>query len=292
MKLSRREMLTMMGSGVCVAGLPAVGEAGLFKKKKKIGLALQLYSIRNHCGQDIDKALAQVAELGYEAVEFAGYYKYGNDAAALKAKLDSLGLKVAGTHIRAGELTEQKIEKTIAFHKEIGCKYLVVPGDGRFTHPEKSKEFASQLKQAAATLKPHGMACGYHNHTKEFSKQGDKTYWDLFAERTGADVVLQQDVGWTTHAGLDPVELIKKYPGRTKTAHFKPTVAHGDKDKQPIIGQDSVNWKGIISACYDVGGTDWFIVEQERYLPGKSPMECSGISLDGLKAILKEMKKL
>lgn len=290
MKLSRREMLALTGAGVCMAGAPVSG-MGSKRGGKKIGLALQLYSVRSHCGKDIDKSLEQVAEMGYEGVEFAGYYKYGKDAVALKAKLDSLGLKAAGTHIRANSLTPGAIEKTIAFHKTIGCKYLIVPGDGRFSHPERSKEYATFMTKAAETLKAHDMYCGHHNHTAEFKKVDGKTFWDLFAERTSENVVLQQDVGWTTHAGLDPVEYIKKYPGRTKTTHFKPTVARGAKGKQPIIGQDSVDWKGVVSACYEVGGTDWFVVEQEKYVSGKSAMECSGMSLDGLKLILAEMGK-
>lgn len=47
-----------------------------------------------------------------------------------------------------------------------------------------------------------------------------------------------------------------------------------------------------ITAAYEVGGTEWFTVEQERYLKGKSPMESTRMSLEGLKKILKEMNRL
>ena len=67
------------------------------------------------------------------------------------------------------------------------------------------------------------MYCGYHNHTHEFDKYEGKTYWDCFAERTSKDVVLQQDCGWTATAGYNPADYIKKYPGRTKVTHFKPS---------------------------------------------------------------------
>ena len=59
--------------------------------------------------------------------------------------------------------------------------------------------------------------------------------------------------------------------------------------KQPIIGQDSVDWLNIIVACYRQGGTEWFTIEQERYVSGKSPMECSEMSLAGLKKILRRL---
>lgn len=282
MLLTRREVLIRTGAGaVSLAAGAAAGEA---QPPKRIPIAVQLYSVRDVCGKDFDGALKQVAEMGFEGVEFAGYHKYGGDAQALRQKLDELKLKVAGTHIGAGSLTPANLRKTVEFHKTIGCKFLIVPGDGRFTHPEKSKEYAQLLTEAAAALKPEGMYCGHHNHTGEFKKaEGDKTYWDLFAERTSQDVVLQNDIGWTTAAGLDPVELIKRYPGRTKTTHLK---AHGGK---PIIGQDQVNWKGVIPALYQFGGTEWFIIEQEAYPDGKTSMECTRLSLEGLRKILAEL---
>ncbi len=129
------------------------------------------------------------------------------------------------------------------------------------------------------------MKCGYHSHTHEFHKAGDTAYWELFAQRTSKDVVLQQDVGWSTVAGQDAAALIRKYPGRSQIIHCKPAVTRGEAGR-PIIGEDSVRWAEIITACMDVGAAEWLTVEQEAYLPGKSPMECSEMSLAGLKKVL------
>ncbi|MEO6182889.1 MAG: sugar phosphate isomerase/epimerase, partial [Verrucomicrobiota bacterium] len=118
-----------------------------------------------------------------------------------------------------------------------------------------------------------------------FKKDGDKTYWDLFAERTSKDVVLQQDCGWSAAAGKDPAELVRLYPGRTKITHFKPMVVNDEPGKKAILGQDSVNWAAVLKACREVGGTEWITVEQENYPDGKSPMECTALSLAGLKKI-------
>lgn len=288
MNLSRRDMLASLGGGVCMAGSAMAGRVA---GQKKIGVALQLYSVRNHCKKDFDNTLEQVSAMGYEAVEFAGYYKYSGDPAGLKKKLDSLNLKVAGSHVGANLITPERIERFVEFHTTIGCAYAIVPHDGRMYSPDHYKKFADYMIGAAERLKPHGICTGYHNHAKEFGKVDGKTYWEHFADSTPKEMVLQQDVGWTTHAGQDPVAFIKKYPGRTKTTHFKPTVVRGDQGKQPILGKDSVKWPEIIEACYDVGGTDWFIVEQESYLPGVSPLECSKLSLTALKAILAGRKK-
>jgi sugar phosphate isomerase/epimerase len=255
-------------------------------QKRDIPISLQLYSVRQDCGRDFDAALERVAKMGFAGVEFAGYYKYDGKAKELKAKLDELNLKAAATHIGTGTLRGDALKKTIAFHQALGCKFLIVPGDGDFTHPDKSKALAETFNQAAQTLKPLGMYCGYHNHTGEFKKDGDKTYWDLFAERTSNDVVLQQDCGWTAAAGLDPVALIKRYPGRTKVTHFKPTVIGDKASAKAYIGQDSVNWPAVLAACREFGGTEWITLEQESYPDGKSPMEATEISFAGLKKIL------
>ncbi len=283
--MTRRDALRLTAGGMLTLG----GAPALFAAQggKRIPIALQLYSVRGDCGKDFDAAMAQVAEMGYEGVEFAGYHKYGSDPEGLRKKLDQLKLKAAGTHIGAGSFAPNSLKKTVEFHKTIGCKFLIVPGDGRFTKPEESKEYARLMTEAAQALKAEGLYCGHHNHTQEFKTDPEtgKTYWDLFAERTSADVVLQQDVGWTTAAKQDPAAYVRKYPGRTKITHFK---AHGG---QSIIGQDEVNWKAVIQACYEVGGTEWFTVEQEGYTKGRSPMECSKLSLEGLKKILAETGK-
>jgi sugar phosphate isomerase/epimerase len=254
---------------------------------KRIPIAVQLYSIRNHCAENFDVALEKVAAMGFEGVEFAGYYGYAEKPAALRDRLKALNLKAAGTHVRLDTLRGDALKATIEFHQTIGCKFLVVPMDAAMVDPEKSKGFAEEFNKISETLKPLGMACGYHNHQNEFKKDGDTTYWDLFATRTNKDVILQQDCGWTMTAGQDPIAYIKKYPGRTKTTHFKPTVRQGDEGKKPIIGQDSLDWKAIYATCQAVGGTEWVVVEQEYYPDGKTPMDCTAESLAGLKALLK-----
>lgn len=252
----------------------------------KIPIAVQLYSVRGDCKTDFDAALAQVAAMGFTGVEFAGYYGYADRPADLRKRLDALRLKAAGTHIQLATLQGDELKKTIDFHQQIGCRFLVVPGHPDFTSPDKSKALADAFNELAATLKPLKMACGYHNHVNEFKKDGDRTFWDLFAERTTKDVILQQDCGWTYAAGFDPVEYVKKYPGRTRTAHFKPTVRKDDTTHKAILGQDSVDWKSVYAACATAGGTEWVVVEQETYPDGKPAMECTKASLDGLEALL------
>jgi len=280
--VTRRSFLELAGSMPLAWALASHWPASA---AGRIPIALQLYSVRGECEQNFDAALEQVAALGFEGVEFAGYHTYAGRASALRDRLQVLKLKAAGTHVQLDTLQGDALKATIDFHQTIGCRFLIVPGHAAFTDPEKSKALADTFNNLSATLKPLGMACGYHNHTAEFKTDGGKTYWDLFAERTRKDVILQQDCGWTLAAGLDPVAYVNKYPGRTKTVHFKPTVRNGELSKKAILGQDSVNWASVYSACLSTGGTEWIVLEQETYPDGKTPTECTRESLAGLKTI-------
>lgn len=285
--VTRRTILKAAGLGVLVRALPLHLRSAAAAANIPVGV--QLYSVRDDCQKDFDAALEQVARMGFQGVEFAGYHTYAGKPEELRKRLDDLGLKAAGTHINTGLLRENALQSTIEFHKTIGCNFLIVPGDEAFTNPDKSKALAETFNQAAGILKPWGMACGFHNHTAEFKKDGDKTFWDLFAERTVKDVILQQDCGWTAEAGFDPVAYVSRYPGRTRTVHFKPTVVSAEKEnkaKKAILGQDSVDWKAVFTACSSVGGTEWIIIEQETYPDSKTPMECTRQSYEGLKKIL------
>jgi sugar phosphate isomerase/epimerase len=62
-----------------------------------------------------------------------------------------------------------------------------------------------------------GMKMLVHNHTGEFEKLADspRTSYDVLIEETDpALVTMQVDIGWVYIAGVDPIELFKRYPGR------------------------------------------------------------------------------
>jgi sugar phosphate isomerase/epimerase len=276
---SRRHFVktTALGAASLAAFRSLAAEEG-----QKMAIAVQLYSVRGDCAKDFDGTLAAIAKLGIAGVEFAGYHQYSGKPKELKAKLDELGLKAAATHIGTNQLRGDALAKTIEFHQAIGCNYLIVPSDGDFTKPEKSQALADTFNEVAAKLKPLGMACGYHNHANEFAKTGDTNHWELFAQRTGKDVILQIDFGWSAVAGQDGPGLVKRHPGRCQVVHLKPTVVNKEAGKKAIIGQDSVDWPSIIMACRQAGDTRWLTLEQEAYPDGKSPMECVALSYAAL----------
>src|SRR5258708_40285791 len=86
----------------------------LAQDKKHIPVGLQLYSVRDVLGKDFEGTLKQVAEMGFEGVEFAGSFgKYGKDPEGLRKLLDSLKLQAAGTHTGANTLAGDNLKKTV-----------------------------------------------------------------------------------------------------------------------------------------------------------------------------------
>lgn len=294
MEATRRDFVkaVTVTSGLIMTGSPVFAATEeKSKPPRRIEIALQLYSVRGDCAKDFDKTLEQVAAMGVTGVEFAGYHKYANDAAGLKKQLDANGLKAIATFIGTGDLQGDALKRNIEYAKTIGCKVLTVGGDGAFCNDAGNKRLANIFNKAAQALKPIGMFCGYHNHASEMSiTASGKTWWELFADRTSKDVVLHCDVAWVAHGGQNPVDMLRKFPGRSKVIHAKPFVKHGDKGKRDFIGHDSLDWKGIIAACYEVGGTEWFSIEQEAYPEGKTPLQCSDISIKAFKTILADTK--
>ena len=243
-----------------------------------IPIALQLYSVREDCQKDLTGTLDAVAKMGYEGVEFAGYYD--RTAEELRALCDPLGLKVVGTHTGLNTLLGDELPKTIEFNKILGNKFLIVPGlpeerrNSRAAWVETAKMFNELVDKAAA----EGMFVGYHNHHVEFTPMDGEMPWDTFFGNARPEVVMQVDTGNALHGGADPVPFVKRYPGRAKTVHLKEFSSTDDK---VLIGGGDVRWDEFFELCETVGGTEWYIVEQESY--AFPPLECVDKCLQNLR---------
>jgi len=253
-------------------------------------VSVQLWSVRDALKEDFEGTLRALSDMGFEAVEFARYFgPYEEDAKGLKALLDSLNLKVSGAHTSFDKVSPEAIEKTVAFYKTLGVDVLVVGWDTRAWDPDKVESLVSDLNAMAKALKPYGMRAGFHNHNREFEPFGDTNFWDYIAGSTDEDFVLQLDVGWVTYAGEDPIHYVHKYPGRTQTTHIKAKLPPGTENRLPFIGQDLTDWPAVIRAELAVGGTEWFVLEQEDYPNGMTPLEAVRRSKVGLDKILAEL---
>lgn len=246
----------------------------------RIPIALQLYSVREDCARDLPGTLAAVARMGYEGVEFAGYHN--RSAEELRRLCDANGLKVVGTHIGLNTLQGEELEKTVAFNKVLGNRYLIVPGlpEERRSSRAAWLETARIFDGIATRLAPHGMWTGYHNHHIEFTPMDGELPWDTFFGNTRKEVVMQLDTGNMYHGGAEPVGFLAKYPGRAQLVHLKEFSSTNDK---ALIGEGEVRWDQVFTLCESSAATEWYIVEQESY--AYPPLECVDRCLRNLKTM-------
>ncbi len=103
------------------------------------------------------------------------------------------------------------------------------------------------------------MRIGYHCHAGDFVPVAGSTPWEPIRESTKQEVVLQLDVGNCLAGGGDPYRLIRKFAGRTKTIHLK---EHGGPPGA-AFGEGKVDWQRILRVSATVGGTEWYIIEED-----------------------------
>jgi sugar phosphate isomerase/epimerase len=247
----------------------------------RLPIALQLYSVRRDCEQDLPGTLKAVAAMGYDGVEFAGYY--GRAAQELRSMLDDLGLRCAGTHTPFSSILPDRLEETSTFARTLGHRYLIVPGlpEERRSSRAAWLETARIFSEASRQAKEHGMLVGYHNHWVEFQPMDGEVPWDTFFSNTPVDVVMQVDIGNALHGGGNPVPYIARFPGRALTVHLK---EHSSTDDSALIGDGDVNWPEVFDLCEGIGGTEWYIVEYEKE-SHRSALESVDLCLRNLRAM-------
>jgi sugar phosphate isomerase/epimerase len=138
----------------------------------RIPIALQLYSVRHDCATDLLGVIAQVAKMGYDGVEFAGYH--GHKPADIKKVLDDHGLKAEGTHTGWNLFDDENLNETIETHKILDCTYAIIPGIPENLRNTQAAclETAAKLTALTDRLRPHGIQTGFHAHA------GDMTILD------------------------------------------------------------------------------------------------------------------
>ena len=246
-----------------------------------IPIGLQLYSVRDDCARDLPGVLKAVAGMGYAGVEFAGYY--GRTAEELRLMLDDNGLVCCGTHTGLDTVLGDEMERTAAFNQTLGNPYLIVPGlpRERVGSAEAWRETARLFDGAAQQAEALGMRVGYHNHSEEFQPvEGGELPWDIFFGHTRPEVVMQVDTGNMMHGGAAPAPFLERYPGRALTVHLK---EYSATDPNALLGAGDVPWAEIFRLCESVGGTQWYIVEQESY--AYPPLECVDRCLQTLRGL-------
>lgn len=91
----------------------------------KMGIAAQVYSVRDEAQKDFPGTMRALKEYGYEGVELAGLY--GQSPEAVRDCLEEAGLVGISAHVGL-EPFQEDMEGTVKAYETIGCKYIGIPG--------------------------------------------------------------------------------------------------------------------------------------------------------------------
>jgi sugar phosphate isomerase/epimerase len=267
-----------------------------YKNKDIPKTSVQLWSVKEALKEDFKGTLTKLSAMGFDGVEFAGDFgPYKDDAKGLKLFLDSLGLEVSAAHANFNVYEDSVFEQTVAYYKVLGADTLIIPWDERAWNSNEVDKFINDLNKLYAKLAAEGFRFGFHNHDQEFNTHKGATFWDHIAKSTPKAFVLQMDVGWVTLAEKDPVEYINRYPNRTLTTHIKAKLPRNvaaqmeTNGKRQIVGDDVTDWVAVLKADIMVGGTKWFVIEQEEYPDGLTPLEAVKLSKQGLDRVISNL---
>ncbi len=278
---TRRDILKLGASAAASALLFPAPEASVRAAWKRVPVGTQLWCVRKQLATEIPSTLNALSAIGFDAVELEN--AFGKSGSDWRKYLDAAKLKPCGFHHPLDELQGDKLAATVAFNQAIGNRNLIVrslPAEV-YKSNDLLKKTADAVNEIAEKAKAHKMRVGYHNHTTDFNRIDGEYWWNLFADRTTKDVILQLDTGNASEmAGVSVVDLIRRNAGRTVSMHVKP---FSKKNPDAYLGADGLDWPAIMTASESVGGVEWYIIEYER--EGIPPLESLKANFDSFKKL-------
>lgn len=262
--------------------------------RKKFGVGLQLYSIRDAITADLNGSLKKLSDLGYKNLELANYSNgkfYGKSPKEFKKMVNDLGMEIISSHaaVESAGITLDTAKMMADAHAEVGAKFCVQPW---VNEPDRKietyKRMIADWNKVGRIMKNVGIQFAYHNHNFEFANiNGIVPYYDLYMPELDKDfVTMELDLFWSTKAGQDAVQMFKKYPGRFQLLHFKDMhtkqAPFFDVVKDDIcpVGAGIIDFKEILKSK-KVAGVKYSFVEDDNQGNGK-PFEGVDVSIRNL----------
>jgi len=265
---------TLLASNPTWASKTARGGAEASRKLDRIGV--QLYTVRDMMKSDLDGTLAKVAAVGYNEVEFAGYFDH--QPKDIRATLDRLHLTSPSEHV-SYEVVQNKWSETLDAAHVVGHNFIVCPSidESQRKLTAGYKKAAEVFNRAGEASRKAGIQLAYHNHVYEFeplTDGGGKRGYDILLSETDPKLVkMEMDLCWITLGGQDPLTYFDRYPGRFPLVHVKdwskgPDGKMGEKDgHMEDVGSGAIDWKRLFAQSKKAGIEHYFVENDEPTSP-------------------------
>jgi sugar phosphate isomerase/epimerase len=237
-------------------------------------IGLQLYTIREEMSRNFEGTLEKVAAIGYEEVEFAGYFE--RQPKDIRRILDRYGLTAPSVHVDYQSLTSTW-QQVVEAARIIGHKYIVnsMIDINLLGEPDIWKRVADMFHRAGAISKKAGIQFAYHNHFFEFFPTNGKLPYDLLLEDCEPDLVkMEMDFCWIPAVEQDALAYFQRHPGRFPLVHVKqlrklPARTSDDTSSLLLfertlpditeVGDGVIDWRYVFSQSVSTGIRHFFV---------------------------------
>ncbi|GIF04144.1 sugar phosphate isomerase/epimerase family protein [Actinoplanes siamensis] len=280
--LNRRQLLGAAAAAsaattIAVPSAAAAGGHGRAHRVPKDQISVQLYTLRDQLGSDLEASLAELAAIGYTRVEHAGFA--GRSAAQFRAALDAAGLRATSGHVGIPQPFDAATwQRALADAAVVGNTFIVHPffgqgPNGPIRDAALYRAFARDLNKAGELARRAGLSFGYHNHQAEFLRQDgtNLTGFDILARETDPRLVhLEVDLFWAFRGAHDPVDLIAEHRGRIRQVHVKDLdVAGGFADP----GDGLIDFGRILARAKEAGLIEYIVERDDAGTPPRTPAQ-------------------
>lgn len=234
-------------------------------------IGVQLYSFRNQIPKDIPGTLASIRKMGIRELEGGGSYGLPREEFIGLLKQNKFDMVSIGADF---DKLQKDLPSVIDEAKAFGAKYVVcfwIPHNGADFTLENANKAIEVFNAAGKTLKENGLSLCYHPHGYEFRPFEQGTLFDHLAKNLDPRYAnFEMDVFWIKNPGQEPVELLKKYPGRFLLMHLKDRkpgtpgnqLGQADVESNVVLGTGDVGIADIMKVAKKYGVKHFFIEDE------------------------------
>jgi sugar phosphate isomerase/epimerase len=243
-------------------------------------ISLQLYTVREETARDMPGTLRRISEIGYPAVEFAGFG--GENAEDLSNILDDLGLRASGAHVPF-DSWETDPGSVITDMHTLDCAHAILPMAPPDQHRDETAvaRLAGSLNWWGDLCRQEGVTFSYHNHDFEFALLDGATMWEVLVRETDPELVyFELDLYWVRYGGANPETLLRDVADRVSLVHVKDMASDDQRSDLPV-GEGIMSWTSLLEAA-DAAEVEWYVAEQDN---PKDALEDVRISLQYMREL-------
>jgi inosose dehydratase len=252
--MDRRTFAKLAVTGVTAVTLPAWASAQ--QKKLKIGITMLIWGAGPRSPQNLETALKDASELGYQNFEtFASVLEDWDQKGTLGALLDKypIPLKSAYTTVNVTDPSRRKeqvemLQRYGRILKKYGGTFLVQSANGprtNYNFAEHKTHIIEALNEYGKVVTDMGLGTGLHQHTGTAVETREETYTVMQSVDTRY-MKFAPDIGQAQKGGTDAAQMVKDFASIIGHMHLKDWKGWEHMAGYTPLGEGKVDLKSVL----------------------------------------------